>query len=95
MAFGYNFKGYKISYTPKAKKELKAIDYVYAKKIEQKLEDMVKGSQNSGILIQLKGIDQTFRLVIGDYRALFEVNEKIITIIVISVKHRKDVYERL
>ncbi|MCL4361533.1 type II toxin-antitoxin system RelE/ParE family toxin [Candidatus Dependentiae bacterium] len=93
MTFVYSFKGYKLSYTKKAEKDLKAIDNQHSKKIEKKFKDMVQGLSNNDIK-KLQGYN-IFRLRVGNYRALFEVHEKIITILVVSVEHRKDVYEGL
>ncbi len=41
--------------------------------------------------IQLKGED-AFRLRVGNYRIIYEINDSIITVTVIDVDHRKDVY---
>jgi mRNA interferase RelE/StbE len=41
---------------------------------------------------KLKGED-AYRIRVGDYRIIYEINDDIILIIVVSVGHRKDVYK--
>jgi len=42
--------------------------------------------------IKLKGRD-AFRIRKGDYRIIYEVNDNILTITVIALGHRKDIYK--
>ena len=41
---------------------------------------------------KLKGTSNSYRLRVGDYRILYEVHNRLKTIIVYRVRHRKDVY---
>jgi mRNA interferase RelE/StbE len=41
---------------------------------------------------QLSGFKDLYRLRIGDYRAIYSVEEEIVTIIVLDVGHRKEIY---
>ena len=38
------------------------------------------------------GVDQTFRMRVGDYRVVYSVFDDALMIEIIRVKHRKDVY---
>lgn len=42
---------------------------------------------------KLKGVEDTYRIRIGDYRVLYIVDDNIVTVEVIKVGNRKDVYE--
>ena len=42
--------------------------------------------------IKLKGRDG-FRIRVADYRIIYTINDEILTVFVIIIKHRKDVYE--
>lgn len=92
MVFKSYFKGYRIDYSKKADKDLKKINPEYAKNIRSQFKELVKGVQNIDVK-KLRTNDDLYRLRVGDYRAIFEVHEKIITIYVILVGHRKDVYD--
>lgn len=94
MSFIYNFKGYKISYSKSAEKTLKKIDPRVAHQIEQKFKNIINGLPNNDIK-RLQGANRNnvCRLRVGNFRALFEIKEHEIAILVISIDHRKDVYK--
>ncbi len=39
--------------------------------------------------------DEKYRIRVGDYRILYEIEDKIVTIYVVKVAHRKEVYRML
>jgi mRNA interferase RelE/StbE len=41
---------------------------------------------------KLKG-EEAYRIRIGDYRIIYEINDDIILVTVVSVGHRKDIYK--
>jgi mRNA interferase RelE/StbE len=42
---------------------------------------------------KLKGYAEAWRIRSGDYRIIYEIEDKILKILVIAVGHRKDVYD--
>ena len=45
--------------------------------------------------VKLKGSDSIHRARIGDYRVLFEIRDKELVVIVLRIRHRRDVYRGL
>lgn len=41
---------------------------------------------------KLKGFDNEYRVRVGDYRIRYEVNDKILTVLVLHCKHRRNIY---
>jgi mRNA interferase RelE/StbE len=41
---------------------------------------------------KLKGFDHEYRVRVGDYRVRYEVNDKILTVLVLHCKHRRNIY---
>lgn len=41
---------------------------------------------------KLQGFDHTWRVRVGDYRIIYEIYDNKVQVIVIKVKHRRDVY---
>ncbi|MDR0306677.1 MAG: type II toxin-antitoxin system RelE/ParE family toxin [Chitinispirillales bacterium] len=37
-------------------------------------------------------MDKTYRIRTGDYRVVYEIHDNVLTIIVIDIDHRKDIY---
>jgi mRNA interferase RelE/StbE len=44
---------------------------------------------------RLSGIENLFRVRVGDYRIVYEIADDILVVLVIRIGHRSDVYRRL
>ena len=82
MAFQLEFK-------PKAVKDLDKLPREIAARVIQKLESLQSGLK-SGDVKRLTNFSPEYRLRVGDYRALFEVEGT--SIIVYRVIHRREAY---
>lgn len=85
---------WKITYKKSVKKDLKKISkdikFIIRRAIEEKLmTDPLK----FGVPLRrnLKGL---MKLRVGDYRVIYSIEEKVVTVHVIKIGHRKDVYEK-
>lgn len=85
-----SFKGYQIKFEPRAEKEFKKLDRQVANQIDKKLKELTSGALNADVK-KLHGPD-LYRLRVGDYRVVFNVKRHIITIFIITVEHRRQVY---
>jgi len=81
---------YEIEFKPRAVRDLKSIEKNDIKKIFKKIEEMKNGLDNLNIK-KLTDFTPEYRLRVGIYRVLFEINDSVITIY--TIKHRKDVYK--
>jgi mRNA interferase RelE/StbE len=79
---------YHIEFKPRAIRDLKAIDRSQARRIVEKIRLMQ--DELSGDVKRLTNATSEFRLRVGDYRILFEVEAD--KVIVYRVRHRKDAY---
>ena len=85
---------WKVTYKNSVQKDLKKISkdiqYIIKRAIEEKLmTDPLK----FGLPLRrnLRGL---MKLRVGDYRIIYSIDEKVVTVHVIKVGHRKDVYEK-
>jgi len=84
---------YKILFTKSAVKMLEKIDFPVQKLIKIKLDTLskdFKALENN--LKQLKGEKNIYRLRVADYRVIFEKKDSELTILIIRIGHRKEVY---
>ncbi len=42
--------------------------------------------------IKMSGND-SYRIRVGDYRVIYEINDKVVKVYIVKIGHRKDVYE--
>jgi mRNA interferase RelE/StbE len=79
---------YLVELMPKAIKDLKALPKSEAKKVVEKIRSLEKGL--SGDIKKLTNFTHEYRLRVGNYRVLFEIEEQ--RILVYRIKHRKEAY---
>ncbi len=79
---------YEIEFKPRAMKDLKAIDRRDAHRIVEKIKAM--RDDLAGDVKHLTNSTPEYRLRVGDYRALFEVEGG--KVVIYRIRHRKDAY---
>ncbi|HAX79409.1 MAG TPA: type II toxin-antitoxin system mRNA interferase toxin, RelE/StbE family [Cyanobacteria bacterium UBA11372] len=65
---------------------------IYERVIE-KLQQLAEDPCPSGV-VKLKGTDNEYRIRIGDYRVLYEINDEELIILLLQCKHRRDAYRK-
>ncbi|HJD55500.1 MAG TPA: type II toxin-antitoxin system RelE/ParE family toxin [Rickettsia endosymbiont of Pyrocoelia pectoralis] len=85
---------YKIELAPNAQRQLKKLSKQLQLTIIQKLEDLKTTPLPVGIK-KLSGIDNLYRLRIGNYRVIYQVDHKILLILILKIGDRKEVYDNL
>jgi len=77
------------------KKSLKKIPTSDAKKIIEEIDSLEHDPRPSGSK-KLKGSTKKplYRIRIGDYRVVYSIFDNILTILIIEIGHRKDIYSR-
>ncbi len=84
---------YQIEYTASARKELEQLDYSVFKKVKKAIDSLIENPFPHGS-IKLEGTKEKFyRIRKGDYRIIYTVNHNIVTITILKIAHRRDVYK--
>lgn len=81
---------YKIEFKRSAAKEIQALPSREIKKILAKINALAENPRPADS-IKLSGEDK-YRVRCGDYRILYKIEDKALTVYVVKVGHRKDVY---
>ena len=84
-------KTYEVLLQPRAHREFLAVPHDIAKKIVQATL-MLAENPRSHQSIKLSDTEG-YRLRVGDYRILYEIEDALLRILVVRVGHRRDVYE--
>ncbi len=79
---------FKIIWDEKTSEELSKLEIINAKRIAKKVSELSVDTHYRDIK-QLKGMN-AFRLRVGDYRVIFEIEGDLIK--VLNVGHRKNIY---
>lgn len=81
-----------IRYTKQATKYLQKMQSKQAKSIREKIQQIATG-ETEGLNIKYFSSENVYRLRVGGYRAIYEIIENELVLIVIKVGARGDVYK--
>jgi mRNA interferase RelE/StbE len=85
---------YKVILKPSVEKDLRKLSKAVLQKIFSAIENLADEPFPSKT-IKLEGADKTYRIRIGDYRIVYEVETTGKLITVLYVRHRREVYRNL
>ncbi len=81
---------YLIEFTPSARKDLKKISSVALKKIVVEIEKLQFDPRPSNCKKLVNS--NSYRVRAGDYRIIYDIEDKKLLILVIKIGNRKDIY---
>ncbi len=82
---------YTIRIDDKVIKDLKKIDKAWQKRILYKIKTTLAENPYSGKKL-VGDLSPFWRLRVGDYRVIYTIEEKIVTVEVVKIRHRKEAY---
>lgn len=83
---------YRINFARSARKELEALDANMVNRIFPKIEALAQEPRPQGCR-KLVGESNLWRIRIGDYRVIYDINDNALAVDIVAVKHRSKAYE--
>jgi mRNA interferase RelE/StbE len=83
--------GYRVTITATAVKERQKLDATTRQRIDKSLQGLLENARPSGAK-KLSGSSHEWRIRVGDYRILYEVDDEGRLITVWRIAHRREVY---
>jgi mRNA interferase RelE/StbE len=82
---------YTIEFATSALREFKALDRAVQRRIATHIDELAGNPFPPGSK-KLKGSPDHYRIRVGDYRVIYRVEGKRLTILVLKIGHRREVY---
>ncbi len=82
---------YSLKYKKSVLKELKSLPTAIRIAVIGKIQKLADNPQPNGS-VKLRGSDCLYRIRHSDYRIIYSVDGDVLTVMIIKVSHRKDVY---
>jgi mRNA interferase RelE/StbE len=82
---------YTIEIAPAAERALKKLEANIQKRIIKALLKLEEESRPSGVK-KLSGEDELYRIRVGDYRVVYQIQDDELVVLVVRVAHRREVY---
>jgi len=84
---------YSIRWKKSSVKELRKVNKTSIPRIIEAVEELALNPYPAGVK-KLVGSEHTFRIRVGNYRIVYEIEKSDIIIEIIRVRHRKDIYRK-
>lgn len=82
---------YAIEFTPSAMKDLAELPARVKRQLATKIDALAVDPRPDGVKKLKRGTNE-YRIRSGDYRILYEIHDRRITVVVVRIADRKDVY---
>jgi len=83
---------YTVSLKPRAEKYLAGIrDVRLFCRLRDAIDALADNPHPAGSL-KLQGADDLYRIRIGDYRVIYQIQDEVLIVLVVEIGHRRDVY---
>lgn len=82
---------YEVEITPAAKRQIKKLTKSVQALIIERLEQLAENPRPPSIL-KMEGEEDFYRVRVGDYRIIYEIQDRVLLIVVVKVGHRSSVY---
>jgi len=84
---------YAVAFQPSADKALRKLVVRVQRRIVAAVE-LLADNPRPAECVKLAGDENLWRIRVGDYRVVYEIHDKRLVILVVSIGHRRDVYRK-
>lgn len=85
--------GYTVEFTTGAAKEIRKLDAGVRRRILSSVAALAEDPRPAGCK-KLVGEQNAWRVRIADYRVLYEIHDEVLTVTVVQIAHRREVYKK-
>ncbi len=82
---------FRIEYAKGVDKDFRKIPIKTAARIATAIDKLGIDPHPAGS-VKLVGFDSEYRIRVGDYRVIYQINDSVLVVLVIEIGHRKDIY---
>ena len=82
---------YQIEFTTRARREIRNLPSHVQTRLRTKIDALAEEPRPSGVR-KIRGADDLYRIRVGDYRVVYQVKDDVLVVLIIRVRHRRDVY---
>ena len=84
---------YHVEFTSGAARQLKKLSHDVQRRLAVAIDGLEQEPRPQGVK-RLSAEEGIYRIRVGDYRVLYQIHDKILVVLVVSVGDRKDIYRR-
>lgn len=84
---------YQVEFSNQAEKQFKDLPQQIQSRLQLRIDALVENPRPSGVK-KLEGAENQYRIRIGEYRLVYQIQDAILLIILVRIGHRSEVYRR-
>jgi len=84
---------YRIVILPRAHRELAKLPHPAAERIARAIDALGHQPRPPGVR-KLAGDDDLWRVRVGEYRVIYQIQDAVLLVLVVRIGHRRDIYKR-
>ncbi len=85
---------YTILYRASVKREMRRLDAGIAQRVDVAILALADNPRPPGC-VKLSGSSDLWRIRVGDYRVVYEIRDRQVTVLIVAVAHRREIYRNL
>lgn len=85
---------YRIEFSRCAEKQFKKLPSQIQQLLRPQIDALVENPRPTGVK-KLEGEDNRYRIRVGNYRVVYEVQQEVLLVILLRIGHRREVYRKL
>ena len=82
---------YRIEVAPRAVRELRALPQAVRRRVGRRILALARDPRPYGSR-KLEGMEDLYRLRVGDYRVVYRIEDGVLLVLIVRVRHRRDAY---
>jgi mRNA interferase RelE/StbE len=82
---------YQVELQPSAERDLASLSRPEQRRVAEKIDGLAQNPRPPGAK-KLEGSQEIWRVRVGDYRILYQIEGAVLLVLVIRIRHRRDVY---
>jgi len=84
---------YRIDFARKAARQFQNLPAAVQKRLKPKIDALARNLRPRGVK-KLEGEEDLYRIPVGDYRIIYQVQDKALVVLVVKLGDRKEIYKR-
>ena len=82
---------YEIEILSKQRRQIKALPKDIQNLVRAKIRSLAGNPRPPGVK-KLSGLKNLYRIRVGEYRIIYDIQDRVLVVVIVSVGHRKEIY---
>jgi mRNA interferase RelE/StbE len=82
---------YRVEFAPLARRQIKKLPREVQKRIIERVEELASNPRPAGVKKLASG-ENLYRVRVGEYRAVYQIRDRELIVVIVKVGHRREVY---